>query len=72
MENVMRTHHIHPIILTTNHKSQISKHSLLNPDANFSVSWKSRVLGFGHAELNIGDADIAEIARLYRGHILVL
>jgi hypothetical protein len=36
------------------------------------VSWKSRVLGFGHAELDIGDADIAEIARLYRGHILVL
>jgi hypothetical protein len=24
------------------------------------VSWKSRVLGFGHAELDIGDADRAE------------
>jgi hypothetical protein len=36
------------------------------------VSWKSRVLGFGHAELDIGDADTAEIARLYRGHIPVL
>jgi hypothetical protein len=37
-----------------------------------SVSWKSRVIGFGHAELNIGDADTTEIARLYRGHIPVL
>jgi hypothetical protein len=27
-----------------------------------SVSWKSRVIGFGHAELDIGDADTAEIA----------
>jgi hypothetical protein len=36
------------------------------------VSWKSRVIGFGHAELDIGDADIAEIARLYKGHIPVL
>jgi len=25
-----------------------------------SVSWKSRVIGFGHAELDIGDADRAE------------
>jgi hypothetical protein len=24
------------------------------------VSWKSRVIGFGHAELDIGDADRAE------------
>jgi formaldehyde-activating enzyme involved in methanogenesis len=36
------------------------------------VSWKSRVLGFGHAELNISNADTAKIARLYRGHIPVL
>jgi len=36
------------------------------------VSWKSRVIGFGHAELDIGDADTAEIARLYREHIPVL
>jgi hypothetical protein len=36
------------------------------------VSWKSRVIGFGHAELDIGDADTTEIARLYRGHIPVL
>jgi hypothetical protein len=27
-----------------------------------TVSWKSRVIGFGHAELDIGDADTAEIA----------
>jgi hypothetical protein len=38
----------------------------------FNVSWKSRVIGFGHAELNIGDADTTEIAQLYREHIPVL
>jgi hypothetical protein len=37
-----------------------------------TVSWKSRVIGFGHAELNIGDADTTEIAQLYREHIPVL
>jgi len=36
------------------------------------VSWKSRVIGFGHAELDIGDADTVEIAQLYREHIPVL
>jgi len=25
-----------------------------------TVSWKSRAIGFGHAELDIGDADRAE------------
>ena len=25
-----------------------------------NVSWKSRAIGFGHAELDIGDADRAE------------
>ena len=25
-----------------------------------AVSWKSRLIGFGHAELDIGDADRAE------------
>jgi hypothetical protein len=29
-------------------------------ELNSAVSWKSRVLGFGHAELDIGDADRAE------------
>jgi hypothetical protein len=37
-----------------------------------AVSWKSRVIGFGHAELDIGDADTTEIAQLYREHIPVL
>jgi hypothetical protein len=26
----------------------------------YTVSWKSRVIGFGHAEQDIGDADRAE------------
>ena len=36
------------------------------------VSWKSRVIGFGIAEQDIGDADRTEIAQLYREHIPAL
>ena len=36
------------------------------------VSSKSRAIGFGHAELNISDADTTEIAQLYREYIPVL
>jgi hypothetical protein len=33
---------------------------LLTPPTAIFVSWKSRAIGFGHAELDIGDADRAE------------
>jgi len=54
-----------PIIPESIHtKKTLSRAETLKDDSSSTViapvSWKSRVIGFGHAELDISDADRAE------------